>query len=164
MMCIDTVTFVGFNENVFDKLNDNDIAELLFFAHLARPLNRVIISKIMNRFAYYSHDDGWFNKLYVRSFQDYETILVNVIINKLQKITNRRIAALPANISSYLLESTVEGLFIDFSRITKNRTEIRLPIALIGHHTDMDKVYNFKNENSSNKVWLEYSKKTWKVV
>lgn len=72
-------------EEDLDTLTNTEIAELLFFRHLARPLHA--IPKV--RFAYYAHDDGWFNKLYVTDLDDYEMLLSQVIVSKLQKVTGK---------------------------------------------------------------------------
>lgn len=52
-------------EEDLDRLTKLQIAELLTFAHLAEPLH--VTPKA--RFAYYAHDDGWFNKLYVSDLE-----------------------------------------------------------------------------------------------
>ncbi|MDQ0878930.1 hypothetical protein QFZ77_007589 [Paenibacillus sp. V4I3] len=143
-----------------DALSNIQIAELLFFSHLARPLHNVP----KERFAYFAHDDGWFNKLYVTDLHDYEMLLSKVIILKLQKLTGRKLENIPKEISSVLLESTRDGLFIDLSKTIKNSIELKIPIAAIGHFTDMDKVYDFREEISDYKVWLVYSKKLWKLI
>ncbi|WP_442600735.1 hypothetical protein [Paenibacillus sp. KN14-4R] len=146
------------NEEDLDKLTKFQIAELLFFSHLAKPLREIP----MIRFAYYAHDDGWFNKLYVSLLEDYKVILSRTITLKLHKLTKRSFVEMPNNIAKVLLESALEGLLIDLSKITKSKTDIKIPIAAVGHYTDMDKVYNFKEEITEYKVWLVYSKKTWK--
>lgn len=146
--------------NDLDALSNNQIAELLFFSHLAKPLHK--IPKI--RFAYYAHDDGWFNKLYVTDLHDYKILLAKVITFKLNKLTGRKFCDIPENISSVLLECTKNGLFIDLSRVIKSKVELRIPITAIGHYTDMDKVYDLREVIIDDKVWLVYSKMLWKFI
>jgi hypothetical protein len=143
-----------------DALSNIQIAELLFFGHLAKPLNKVP----KRRFAYFAHDDGWFNKLYVTDLHDYEILLARVITLKLHRLTGRKYYDIPKDISSVLLEFTRDGLFIDLSRAIKSTFEFKVPITAIGHYTDMDKVYDFREEVSDYKVWLVYSKKLWKLI
>jgi hypothetical protein len=147
-------------EEDLNALSNTQIAELLFFSHLARPLQNV--PKV--RFAYFAHDDGWFNKLYVTDLHDYEILLSKVIILKLQELTGRKFENIPEEISSVLLESTKDGLFIDLSKAIKSSVEFKIPITAIGHYTDMDKVYDFREEIRDYKVWLVYSKKLWKLI
>ncbi|WP_314589199.1 hypothetical protein [Paenibacillus terrigena] len=153
--------WVDFNtKEDLDQLSKQQIAELLFFGHLAKPLNE--IPKV--RFAYYAHDDGWFNKLYVTKLEDYEIIISKTLVLKLMKLTRRSFINIPNNISRVLLESTKEGLFIDLSKIKKSKTGIMIPINVVGHFRDMDKVYDLKEEIIDYKTWLVYSKKSWKLI
>ncbi|MDQ0896174.1 hypothetical protein QFZ80_000002 [Paenibacillus sp. V4I7] len=153
--------WVDFSEEEdLDTLSNNQIAELLFFGHLAKPLHNVP----KKRFAYFAHDDGWFNKLYITDLHDYEILLARVITLKLHKLTGRKFFDIPKDISSVLLECTKDGLFIDLSRVIKSKVEFKIPITAIGHYRDMDKVYDFREEISDYKVWLVYSKKLWKLI
>lgn len=149
-----------YKEEDLDQLTKLQIAELLFFSHLAKPLND--IPKV--RFAYYAHDDGWFNKLYVTKLEDYEMILSKAVVFKLQKLTRRSIIDIPSDISRILLESTKEGLFIDLSKIKKGKGEIQIPITAVGHYRDMDRVYDLKDEITDYKIRLVYSKSAWKLI
>jgi len=147
-------------EEDLDVLSNNQIGELLFFSHLAKPLHKIP----MKRFAYFAHDDGWFNKLYIKNPQDYENLLANVITLKLHKLTGRKFRDIPKDISSVLIEYTEDGLFIDFSRVIKSTVELKIPITFIGQLTDMDKVYDFREKIIDYKVWLVYSKRMWNLI
>jgi hypothetical protein len=153
--------WVDFNkEEDLDLMSAMQIAELLFFAHLAGPLQD--IPKV--RFAYFAHDDGWFNKLYVTKLEDYEQILSKAIIVKLQQLTKRSVVDIPRDISKMLMEFTRAGLFIDLSQLSVSKTTIKIPITTIGTYTDMDKVCGLKNEIMDYSVRLEYSEKKWKLI
>ena len=45
-------------------LSDQAIAELNFFAHMARPLGGVVIPGLGNHFLCFSHDDGWYARIF----------------------------------------------------------------------------------------------------
>lgn len=49
------------------QLNDGEIAELLFTAHMFRPLKFTFFEKLNNRFIYLAHDDGFYCKLFMRN-------------------------------------------------------------------------------------------------
>ncbi|SDX03659.1 hypothetical protein [Paenibacillus sp. CF384] len=147
-------------EEDLDALSDNDVAELLFFGHFARPLHQV--PKV--RFAYYAHDDGWFNKLYVTDLHDYEVLLANVIVEKLRKLTGREFGPIPTEISTALLQFTRDGLYIDLSKAIMDTAEYKIPIAAVGHFTDMDNVYELRNKICEYSTWLVYSKSVWKLI
>lgn len=140
-------------EDDIDKWTDEEIAELLLFGHLARPLKKMP----MDRFAYYAHDDGWFNKLFVKQISDYETLLSKVIINKINNFTGKNYMKMPIEIKQKLIEKTVNGLFIDFKTIIKNRNEIRIPLIEVGKFTDMDKVFDLRKERRNYNTWLIFS-------
>lgn len=143
-----------------DTMSKQQIAELLYFGHLAKPLHE--IPKV--RFAYYAHDDGWFNKLYVTELADYEHILSKILVLKLKGITGRAFADIPANISKVLLEATKEGLFIDLLKLKQSKAEVMIPLTAVGHYRDMDKVYELRSEMMDCKIWLVYSEDNWKLV
>lgn len=142
-----------------DHMSKQQIAELLFFAHLARPLHKIPKA----RFAYYAHDDGWFNKLYVTKLEDYENMLSNILVLKLKRMTGRAFASIPTHISKVLLETTKEGLFIDLSKLQKSKTEIMIPLTAVGHYRDMDQVYDIRSDIIDYNIWLAYSDTTWRL-
>ncbi|MUT66737.1 hypothetical protein [Paenibacillus sp. NEAU-GSW1] len=148
------------DEEELDALSSDQIAQLLFFGHLARPLHKIP----MNRFAYFAHDDGWFNKLYITEHQDYENLLANVIPMKLRRLTGRKVNGIPSAIASKLVTCAKDGLFIDLSNVIKSRTQLKIPMTAIGHWTDMDQVYNLREEINHYQIWLLYSNKVWRIV
>lgn len=153
--------WVDFNKEAdLDNLTAVQISELLYFGHLAKPLNDIP----KRRFAYYSHDDGWFNKIYVSQLQDYELILSKVVMFKLRKFTRKQISPIPSDISKILLEATKEGLFINFSKLVTNKLEIRIPITAVGHYMDMDAVYELKDEITDYKIWLVQQNREWRLI
>jgi len=147
-------------EDDLDYMTSLQIAELLYFGHLAEPLH--VTPK--HRFAYYAHDDGWFNKLYVSELADYKVMLSRVITLKLQKFTRKQITHIPNDIAKILLNATKEGLFIDFSKLETNKLEISIPITAVGHYMDMDAVYDLKDAISDYKIWLVQRNREWRVI
>jgi len=143
-----------------DRMSDLQIAEFLFFGHMAKPLYSIPNS----RFAYYAHDDGWFNKLYVTQIEDYQVMLSRVITHKLRSITKRSYIEIPLDVSEHIIHLTREGLLIDFAKVQKSKIGVMLPITIVGHDTDMDNIIKLKDEISEYKIWLEYSRKAWKLI
>jgi hypothetical protein len=56
-------------------LADDEIAELLFFAQMIRPLRSPSISGLQNRFLWDSHDDGWYSSVSYADWSPVETLL-----------------------------------------------------------------------------------------
>lgn len=57
------------------ELSDQEIAELLFFAHMKRPLDRIALPALGNKFLCCIHDDGWHMKLYYSTWDDVAVLL-----------------------------------------------------------------------------------------
>ena len=148
------------SEDDLNRMNNEEIAELLFFGHLANPLRKLPIT----RFAYYAHDDGWFNKLFVNQLSDYSILLSKVIINKINVFSGRNYVSISAELEHQLLEKTTNGLLIDFKKIIKNRNEIRIPVSEVGQFTDMDKVYDMRSEITDCNTWLIFSNKKCELI
>lgn len=63
----------------FPSISDTEIAELLFLAHKAKPLNGVSITCLGNQFLGYEHDDGWYLRLYYTRWEHIERLLAEVV-------------------------------------------------------------------------------------
>lgn len=66
-------------------LPDDAIAELTFFAHTARPLRTVTIPGLANRFLWYSHDDGWYLRLFYDHWESVEGLLRRLLMGLLRE-------------------------------------------------------------------------------
>jgi hypothetical protein len=65
---------LGPNFNLPD-LSDEATAELLFFAHAARPLHTAAIPGLGNRLLCWAHDDGWYARIFYHDWSDIEPML-----------------------------------------------------------------------------------------
>ncbi len=85
--------FLDYNSHL-SKMNDIEISELLFFKHKAKPLKEISLENLKNNFLYYSHDNGFYLKLYYSKWETIENMLSDKLdINKvLKKIENGNIA------------------------------------------------------------------------
>jgi len=63
----------------FPSINNEEVAELLFFAHKAKPLHRIALPNLSNRFLCYAHDDGWYLQLYYTSWDHIDRLIVETI-------------------------------------------------------------------------------------
>lgn len=80
-------TWVDFIGETIPKISEQEIAELLYFKHRAKPLNSIKISSLKNYFLAYAHDDGWFLKIYYNDWS-YTKIIVELINKKMKCILN----------------------------------------------------------------------------
>jgi hypothetical protein len=70
----------------FPALSPEEIAELLYFAHTARPLRQVAIPRLHNRFLLHGHDDGWLLRAYYSAWSDVADMLSSIIPKQLGEI------------------------------------------------------------------------------
>ena len=80
-------SFVDCSKNdSIEKLEDMEIAELLFLKHMKYPLNSPFFDALGNRFVYLSHDNDFYCKLYCKTENDILNMLSYKIQNKLTKL------------------------------------------------------------------------------
>jgi hypothetical protein len=125
-----------------DKLKDEQIAELLYMAHMCRALRNPFIDVLSNRFVYLAHDDGFYCKLYCREVHDFFSVLNGKIVSLIKSITKSDAENLDISIQRELLQISEEGLLLDFEETKANDGEVSTKIYSIGKHTDMNKILN----------------------
>jgi hypothetical protein len=75
--------WVDFAGRYLPEIGKRDIAELLYFCHMAEPLGKGEVSVLRNRFMCWAHDDGWYLKLYYNDWV-HVTRLVTPILDRLR--------------------------------------------------------------------------------
>ncbi len=158
-----TLCFTDYSDmKDIERIKDEEISELLFIAHMFRPLHSPFIEAIGNSFIYISHDDDFYCKLYWKE-QEYfiRDILENTIRNDISALLNIDLPVIDNDITDQLVETTANGLFIDFSEAAVDGGMIKIPIRIIGgidNYNDMRRV----SENGIIKSLLfNRSKNTW---
>jgi hypothetical protein len=79
--------WIDFSGKEFPSITKKTIAELLYFYHTSKPYGKTAFSSLDNRFMYWSHDDGWYLKLYYCEWRWIKKILTNLF--KKLKVVNR---------------------------------------------------------------------------
>ena len=131
------------HENI-GRLTDEQIAEMLYLAHMNKPLKSPFFDVLNNRFAYLAHDDGFFCKLYCRELED----MMNIISGKISEEFHKKnpIPYLDASILTQIIQIAEEGIFIDFDDLVRSKGSMVVDIYCIGKQLDMDKIYNSTQE------------------
>lgn len=159
-----TFSWIDFEElPALDSLSPTDMAEILYFRHFGRPLNKVFFDQLNNSFAFYGHDDGCISEVYSKNVFEFSNILSNVIVQQVNAFTKRKIRPLNLEAQKKLLEFTKDGLFIEFQKINNDRTHIDIPFTTIGNHTDMDFVYDKRFELDQYSHHLTYEYGEWEI-
>lgn len=164
-------------EEVLNELTGQEIAELLYLGHLKQHLKLPFYNKLGNRFVYLAHDDGWYNKVYYKSFKDFFHLLSEVVSDKLGELKleksllgiRKKRSYPPVNkeILLSLMPFMKEGICISLRDAEQQRTKIEIPIWIMGDFDNMDDMYE-EYEQIVHKPYyakLIFDKKTkeWKL-
>jgi hypothetical protein len=161
-----------------NELTGQELAELLYLGHIKQHLKPPFYQKLRNRFAYLAHDDGWFNKVYYREFEDFYEMLGGVIGVKMSQLHTRKslfnirknkpFPAVSGKTLSQISHLIKEGIVISLRNREEIRQRIEIPIWVIGDYIDMDDMYEeaLKMGNDNYQAKLVYEKKTdeWKLL
>lgn len=164
-------------EEGLNELSSQEIAELLYLGHLKQHIKLPFYSKLSNRFVYLAHDDGWFNKIYYRSFKDFFHLLSVGISGKLGKIKleksllgirkKREYPHVNKEILLTLTPFLKEGICISLRDADQQRSRVEIPIWVIGDFANMDDMYEEYEQISSDschaKIIFDKKTKEWKL-
>ena len=90
------VVWLNYNGIEALEITEQEIAELLYFSHRLKPLNKVSLGSLNNDFLVTQHDDGWRLKLYYQEWSYISKLLSNIVpssmgqlnLSKLKEGTN----------------------------------------------------------------------------
>jgi hypothetical protein len=157
--------FVDYTQpNCINQLKDEQIAELLYMAHMCNPLGSPFFETLGNRFAYLAHDDGWFCKLYCRCAEEFGDVLVGKIKDRISGKLRRKLREIDATVQKDLLRIAEGGILIDLDDTHTSEHQIIVEVYTIGEYTDMDVVYNQcqkLKDCATNHHYLKYNKNQW---
>lgn len=153
--------WIDFEEvEALNVLTGPEIAELLYLGHIKHHLKLPFYNQLGNRFAYLASEDGWFNKIYYRNFNDFFKMLGGVLAGKVAELLPektllgiRKKKTYPF-VSKEILKSLTpalkEGAVFSLRNSVQNRSRIEIPIWIIGDFSDMDDMYDeFKEASRS---------------
>lgn len=140
------------NEFALDQLTRLDIAELLYFGHTHRPFSGPVFTRLQNRFAYWSHDDGWFTSIYFADSADLLSFVAAAVSAVAQPV-NMPGSKLQQDTVKEILKLSESGMLVDGGDLDDTGDMLELPFYITGKIKDMDDAIN----NTSN-----YKKKAQK--
>jgi hypothetical protein len=130
------------SEDMIDRLEPSEVAELLYLRHMFSPVKSPFFEKIKNRYTYLAHDDGWFCRLYCRSLNDFCEVMANKVVSMASTSKRRKVYPMHDELKLQLLLLAENGLLIDFSNVLRYDRSIEIPIFTIGKFINMDVMYN----------------------
>lgn len=164
------------DEEALNRLDGQEIAELLYLGHIKNHLRIPFYRKLNNRFAYLSHEDGWLNKTYYRTMDDFYITLGSSISMKLNdkgektffgRRKRKEIPEIPVEILYPFIEEMKEGMIISIEKAVHTRTSVEIPIWVIGDFYDMEEMYEEYKEIHDRpldgKIVFDRKEKEWKA-
>jgi len=145
-----------------DNVTDNELAELLFFRHMCRPLTSYTIPSLQNRYAYWGHDDGWFTRVYMERPEEYKQVIEYKILKEL-KGRKRSIEPIPTEIMNVLFVMFQGGAVLDFEGSTASGVRV----YAMGNVSDMDSIHclldRHRSRLSGTLLWYDTRTKKWSI-
>lgn len=164
-------------EEGLNDLSGQELAEILYLAHMKDHLKLPFYNKLQNRFVYLAQDDGWWNKVYYRNMKDFYRMLGFILAEKVKEkgleknllgIRKKRIfPSIYMDLILNMKSMMKEGILISIKDAVQNRAGIEIPIWVIGDFSNMDDMYEEYEKVAKSKfdAKLVFDKKTreWRM-
>lgn len=171
--------WIDFEEvEALNVLTAQEIAELLYLGHIKHHLKLPFYNQLNNRFVYLSNEDGWFNKIYYRNFNDFYRMLGNVLSGKLGEMKPEKMMlgirkkksypSVSKEILKALIPALKEGAVLSLKHMQQNRNRMEIPIWIIGDFADMDDMHDEYKEASRSqpdgRIVFDKKLKEWSLL
>ena len=133
-----------------EELAPWEIAEILYVRHTFNHLRSPFYQKLDNRFVYLTLEDGFYNKIYYRNWNDFYQVISKLIPENVEMTKPDRLwlggkkklenTIIPLNIIKQLSKVFNEGAIISFQKSTQNRQMIEIPIWTVGDYRHEDEI------------------------
>ncbi len=120
-----------------DQLTRLDIAELLYFGHKRRPFSSPVFMRLQNRFAYWSHDDGWYTRIYFADGGEMRSFISSAV-SAAANTKNLTGGKLPPETAKEMVGLSENGLLIDGGELYDAGDLYVLPFYVVGKMSNMD--------------------------
>lgn len=136
-------SFVDYADaGLLSRLNDDNIAELLYLAHMIKPLRSPFFDVLQNNFVYLSHDDDWCCNLYCREHK----MPIEMLLNKLCKVINEAYCDDTVSLPEELIEATHElslkGLLINADISVQRKKTLTISFYEVGGYENIDVLFD----------------------
>ena len=136
------------NADSVRSLSKEQVAELLYLMHIKEPLQFPFFDVLQNNYAYLSHDDGWYCKLYCKDWQAPISIFLNKLLKSVQELFDDSISSLPDSLAEKIVELSTLGLFVKLeisrqkNKVTHKGKTATIKLYEVGEHDDIDNLFN----------------------
>lgn len=125
-----------------NNLKEEQIAELLYLSHMFKPLKSPFFDVLQNKFAYLSHDDGWYCRLYCNDWKSPVKLLHDTLIKSVKKILCSDSFSLPDGLIESVCNFSSEGVFIEIDALAKRSKIAVVRLYETGECNDIDALFN----------------------
>ncbi|MEI5909399.1 hypothetical protein WAK64_20435 [Bacillus spongiae] len=159
-----------------DELTGEEIGQLLYFAHMKKPLYSPLFNRLNNHFAYLSYNEGLTTQTYYRDFNQFYSMLSTVIVNKLvmhkkeKKLFSKKtmkVAPIPTEILKHLEEKLNEGVAFSLVKSVISRGKVQVPFWIMGDYQDLNEMKEDFGEksrrNASGMLMYDRREKEWQL-
>jgi hypothetical protein len=116
-----------------DRLTPQDVAEMLYLSHLKRPIRSPFLDNLNNRFAFLSHDDGWYCKVYFKDPKVFFGAVPHLIENKLQDLGVQCGSDDSKSDCGRFQRLSSEGLHFDLTAVRRSgEGRVEIPVFVFG--------------------------------
>ena len=149
--------FVDYADGIsISQLSEEQIAELLYLAHMYKPLKSPFFEVLKNKFAYLAHDDGWYCKLYCEDREIAISILLNKLRKSIQEVLHDNGTLLPSGLTEEIYKLSTRGLLIKLdNEVTRKNKVVIINLYEVGEYENMDDLFNtidYSNQHISFKA------------
>lgn len=143
------------NEEILNRLSGQEIAELLYLAHLKNHLKLPFYKKLNNQFVYLTTNDGLLNKIYFKSWEPFYTMLGTTIASKLnqqrdvslfRRWKRKPVPPIPSDVLYPFINLMKEGVAMPISKAIRGRQFVEIPVWIVGDFINVDTLFDECNE------------------
>lgn len=148
------------NKESLEKVSKDELAQMLYMRHMSTPFNSYKTPSLNNNYAYLSHDDGWWNNLYLDDITEYKKMLAYLLIKNLKG--RKKIMTTPdEKLINWLFDLCKQGIILDFEEVKSSASD--LGVYQVGNITSMDDMCRIINKyrKITTNAYIYYDSKKW---
>ncbi|MGD7046499.1 hypothetical protein [Jeotgalibacillus proteolyticus] len=161
-----------------DEMTSQELAELLYIGHMKYHLRPPFYRKLNNQFVYLTAEDGTMNRIYYRNWDDFYTVLGNVLPAKwnflrsgkgmLKWKKEKAVTVMPREVVRTVTHLLQDGVVISLAKSSSARSKIDIPIWLVGDYeslNDLEEEMTVRMKETPD-AWFSYDRKSkdWTAV
>lgn len=166
------IKWIDFRDLHFlQQLTPMEIAELLYFSHMATQLHSPFFYKLQNNFVYFEKKDNLAKIFYRRLDDFYEIVAEKVRLAVFQKINERKsffksatpVASMNANLMKEFRTVFQEGIVLDFKQQELTDQIYSIPVYVVEDQFKTIDSRKFRQEDRVALITYDLTAKNWSI-